>query len=68
VEDLQAVVVQARIARAQVDVAGVHLGEVGDHACGGGMLARRQRLHPRGKLVVREAGHGSEDVFLHACL
>jgi hypothetical protein len=66
VEDVQTVLVEARITRAQVDVAGVHLGQVGNHARGGGMLACRQGLHLRGKLVVREAGQGIEDVFLHS--
>ena len=42
VKDLEAVVVQARVARAQVDVAGVHLGEMGDHAGGGVTFPRSQ--------------------------
>ena len=51
-QDRAAVVVQAGIAVPQMDVARVHLGQVGDHRRHGLTLARGEGLHARGEVVV----------------
>ena len=67
-EDGPAVGEERRVARSQMDIARVELGDMGDEKCRGVAFACGQFLRARHEVVVRKATKGSESVVRHACL
>jgi len=68
VERVPAVDKERPVARAQVQVAGVELGDVGHQLRRSLALARGETLQPSHELGVGEPTHGSEDVVRHGPL
>jgi hypothetical protein len=56
------------MARAQMHVARIELGQMRDEPSHGVALTRSQVLHARQELNIGEATQGIENVILHDCL
>jgi hypothetical protein len=67
-EDIPAVDEEGGMALAEVDVAGVELGEVGDDVDDGVALADGEGLEGGHELGIGEAPQGSEEFVRHACV
>ena len=67
-EDVPTVDEQGRIALAEVDVAGVELGEVGDELGGRLTLGSGEALQARDEVGVGEATQGNEEFVRHVRL
>jgi hypothetical protein len=67
-QDLPAIGEEGAIAGAQVHVACIQLGEVGDEEGHEATLAGGELLHACDQLRVREAPEGGEEIVTHACL